>query len=129
MSKINIYNGKTIIQKEVSIEHIIPKRLFIKRKHANDITNLALCDRYTNCMRTDFRFGDISYICDQTLLLPNDDDYKLINDSRGNFTGIISRSRRIFYPSFTCHFQNLSLSIISMLNKYPYLYSYMDQIV
>jgi len=125
----HLYHGGLIGPQDKSIEHIIPKRLFVNRHDAEDPMNKAFCDPYTNSMRSDFRFGDISRVCSPDLILPTHDDYRPLYDKKGNFTGLISRSRRVFYPSFTCDYRHLSSSILHMLYHYPYLYSYMDQIV
>lgn len=126
----NIYHGGRLSPQEKSIEHIIPRRLFVNRRHAEDPMNKDFCDRHTNTMRSDYRFGDIASICDPDgRLLIKNDDYQSITDRRCVLTGYISRSRRIFYPSHTCNHRRLSSSILHMLFHYPYLYAYLDQIV
>jgi len=109
----NVYNPNIILQsKNMSIEHIIPKRLFNNKKHAHDILNLVSCDKYCNSFRSDYRYGDIA-----------SEDMICIE------YGCISRTHRIFMPSRMADYGLLSRSIISMLHKYPYLYTKLDQIV
>lgn len=137
LPSINIYNNLILKDTHRSLEHIIPQRIFKKSSHANNIHNLAFTDKKTNSLRRDFKFGDI-----HTIINPNDyqinenlfyelisDDYQAIYDYNNTFTGFISPSRRIFYPHYNDNLGLISRSIIQMLYSYPYLYSYLNEII
>jgi hypothetical protein len=133
---INIYNNVIIKDNHRSIEHIIPQRIFKKSSHTNNIHNLAFTDKKTNSLRRDFKFGDIHTIINENNKINQDlfyelisDDYEAIYDYNNTFTGFISPSRRIFYPRYNENLGLLSRSIIKMLYLYPYLYSYLNEIV
>ena len=140
---INVYNQKSIPMLQQTVEHIIPKSLFINRKHANQWNNLISCDKYTNIIRSDYRLGDPLIYNDlfleyeelqnksrQCLITVSPQKpYKLVMDSTGHCSGVLDRIQRIFYPSTQADMGLISRSIIEMLHKYPYLYNSLDRIV
>ena len=52
-----VYNTKSLIRNR-SREHIIPRRMFPHKKHANAEWNVVWCDRFTNNIRSDYALGD-----------------------------------------------------------------------
>jgi endonuclease I len=117
--KIDIYT-KTLLKPSVfTQEHIIPKRFFDNPKHANDLFNLAPTHLKINYMRSDLKFGNIDMIQPHNLtqiLIPNPVAY-------------IDRKKRIFYPTIIADKGLIARSIIEMLYKYPYLYTYIYDII
>lgn len=136
LPKINIYTNELIKDKNLSIEHIIPKRIFKNKNHANNIYNLAFTDKKTNSKRRDFKYGDIINIPSKynKKNLNNfydliSDDFESVLDSEQKVNGIISSSRRLFYPISEENYGCISRSIIKLLYEYPYLYSSLNEII
>lgn len=120
---IDVYSGQLLSKKAYSIEHIIPKRMFINPSHANDPINLVPCDIKVNRLRSDYKFGT-----DPNLTFHPSENIPVLN-IKDEFVGSINRKRRIFYPSVTADKGLLSRSIMGMLYKYPYLYRNLNDIV
>lgn len=62
--KICVYSGVFLSPKEMTMEHIIPQRIFSRhrKKEAHHPFNIAPCGLYLNQMRSDFALGDIREI-------------------------------------------------------------------
>ena len=118
---IDVYTGLHLSKKHFSVEHIIPKRLFHERSHANDLINLAPCDRSTNHRRSDYRYGELD--------ADVSNEHDLLLSSRQEVAGFVNRRRRTFYPSTNADKGLISRSIIQLLHKYPYLYANLFDIV
>lgn len=118
--KIDIYTKTLLDQSVFTQEHIIPRRFFNNQKHANDIFNLAPTHLKINYMRSDLKFGNIDMIQPHNLtqiLIPN------------TTVAYIDRKKRIFYPTNIADKGLIARSIIEMLYKYPYLYTYIYDLV
>lgn len=120
---IDVYTGNILSKKSYSIEHIIPKRMFTEKSHANDPINLVPCDMKINQLRSDYKFGT-----DPNLTFNPSENIPILN-AKEEFAGSINRKRRIFYPSVNADKGLISRSIIGMLHKYPYLYRNLNDIV
>lgn len=123
LPKIDLYTGNYLSKKQYSVEHIIPKRFFQERSHANDLLNLAPCDRMTNQLRSDYRYGHV------TTEIMQENDCMILKSQRDEVSGFLHRRRRTFYPSIHADRGLISRSIIQLLHRYPYLYAYLDDIV
>ena len=93
---------------QITIEHIIPQKYFLNKKHANDFSNLALTDLKNNQLRADYAFGYINH---------------------NNITSPIDHKTRTYYPSINADRGLIARSCIQMFYKYPYLYEYFNEII
>lgn len=120
---IDVYTGTYLGKKHVSKEHVIPRRYFLSKEHANDILNIVPCDRYVNGMRSDFKFGFLYY--------DNIDDHHLMEvyNYQNELSGYVNKRTRTFYPGGDADFGLLGRSIVELLKKYPYLYRSLPEIV
>lgn len=123
LPRYSIYSGRLLSKKEVTVEHIIPKRLFKKKSHAHDLMNLAPCELYLNQKRSDYAFRsvmDLNVTCDMTPLHVPDILY----------CGFVSTRQRSFYPSLTyADLGLISRSILYMIHRYSYLESDLHEII
>ena len=120
---IDVYTGSYLSKKHFSLEHMIPKRFFHERAHANDLLNLVPCDRKVNQLRSDYRYGTL------TEHVVHDKDSIVLTTGRNEVSGYLSRRHRTFYPATEADCGLIGRSIIRLLYKYPYLYSYLDDII
>lgn len=120
---IDVYTGGILTKKAYSVEHIIPRRMFVDKSHANDPINLVPCDIKVNRLRSDYKYGT-----DPNLLFYPSENIPILN-AKKEFAGSMNRKRRIFYPSVSADKGLISRSIIGMLYKYPYLYRNLNDIV
>ena len=139
----SIYNNQPIPYSQcVSIEHLVPKRLFVDKVHASHPLNLVPCDRFTNAVRSDLRLGDpdlYRHIFDQygnstfspesMVSMDSSTPCFLVIDGSGSPSGVIHRVQRVFYPSPQTDMVLVCRGIIAMLFLFPYLYGCLDQIV
>lgn len=107
----NVYHRETPIL-QPSVEHIIPRRLFLHPNHAHDLDNLVSCEKEWNSLRSDYRFG-----IGRTSL------------QKSFSWGTLYPHERTFHPSEQADFGLVGRSIITMLHRYPYLYRVLDQII
>lgn len=116
----DVYSGRLLHSKRnISVEHIIPRKFFIK-DHADDPRNIAFCDRTINSYRSDLKLGEQDY---------NDaTDWDIVTVPLP-YGGEINNKKRVYYPSGLADKGLLARSIIRMLFRYPYLYSYLDEII
>jgi hypothetical protein len=120
----DVYTNEMIHQSHLSLEHIIPKRVFNNKKDANHWKNLAFCDKRINSLRSDFRLGDPDDIYDY-----RNKSIKIVLNSVNQTGGILVPCERIYFPTLQADLGLLSRSIIDMLHLYPYLYGRLDQII
>jgi hypothetical protein len=121
--KMDIYNGLFLSKKCSSIEHIIPKKFFNNKIHANDPLNLGTCHLYINNCRSDYKYGlyyDKNDSSTKCLYVPNHTNVS---------SGYLNTKKRIFYLNENADLGLISRSCLSMFYKYPYLYKYIDDII
>jgi hypothetical protein len=91
--------------------------------HAHDLRNIAYCDRTINSYRSDLKLGD------------EDNDRYRQHENWDNHVvpmhqgGEIDYKKRIYYPSNFADKGLLARSITRLLFRYPYLYSYLHEII
>lgn len=122
----DVYTQRPLPPKHYSKEHLIPRRLFRRRAHADDLWNMAPCDRRVNGIRSNFRYGnpfsDHFDRLDPKSLRP-------VYDNADRLSGHIHPQTRTFYPADNADFGLLGRSILRMLWKYPYLHQHLYAIV
>ena len=121
LPKIDIYTKVGLHPSVFTQEHIIPKRFFISKKHADDLLNLAPTHKYLNGLRSDLKYGNLK---NKT----NYDHLSTISKNK-SIIAYIDRKKRIFYPTIIADKGLIARSLINMFYKYPYLYCYIDEIV
>lgn len=123
LPRVDVYSGGMLSQKSYSVEHIIPKRMFIDKTHADDPLNIVPCDLKVNQLRSDYKYGT-----DPNLVFHPSENIPIFNGKK-EFSGSINRKLRTFYPPISADKGLISRSIISMLYKYPYLYRCLNDII
>lgn len=123
LPKTDVYSGRHLCKGHFSREHIVPRRFFVNKKHADDPINIVPGDRHINSVRSDYRFGfpHKNNIHDQ-------DSVQVMNH-KCEICGYINKRRRTFYPVERADVGILGRSITTMLEKYPYLYNHLLEIV
>lgn len=120
---IDAYSGRRLNNKHFSCEHVIPKRHFLSRAHANDLLNLVPCDRHINNLRSDYKYGHPHA---EHIQHPS---CKKIYNQHLDFCGFINTQSRTYYPPLDADLGMLGRSIKQLLFKYPYLYHNLLDIV
>jgi len=120
---IDVYTGNVLTKDYMSKEHIIPKRFFSCKNHADDLINLVPCDIHVNRIRSDYKYG-IS--CMDSL---QDPKIMEVYDNSHSISGYVNKRTRTFYPGKYTDYGILGRSIIELLRKYPYLYRNLLDIV
>lgn len=140
IDRLHIYHQKPLEISYSSIEHIIPQKFFKEKKHAHHPKNIVPCDRFTNSIRSDYKYDDPQHYQhifekyplhrgNKNSILPINDYFKYVTDYSGEITGLIYPKKRIFVPSPQADLPLLCRSIIYMLYHYHYLYRYLDEII
>lgn len=124
LPNIDIYTGRVLSIPNLSKEHLIPKKFFRNKKHANHPLNVVPCHKYINNQRSDYRFGDV-YID----LSSNTYDYDPIHIGVDDSIGIINHRHRVFYPSHYADKGLIARNCLVVLDDHHYLYRYLDEII
>lgn len=114
----DVYSQRPIPKKHYSTEHLIPRRLFRNRTHADDLLNLAPCARCVNSIRSDFRFGNPFSEQFESL---DSSSLRPVYDYADRLCGHTHPRSRTFYPTEHADLGLVGRSLFRMLCKYPYL--------
>ena len=112
----DMYTGKLLTKKVISVEHIIPRRYLLSREEIQDPLNLGYCHRSINSIRSDYKYGQWETI------QGNLSRYKVVRaPSSSIIAGWIDPSQRIFYPYIFCNRTVIAVACFNMIQKYPSL--------
>jgi len=86
---LDIYSNKVLLHKNKTIEHIVPKSLFMGTTYHSDIFNLCVTTSKINNLRDSYRYADLEMTkCKNIIPI-------VVND---NPIAYYSKDKRLFYP-------------------------------
>lgn len=124
LPNIDVYTGELLKKKDFSKEHLIPKKFFRHGRDANNPWNIVPCHKYINNKRSDYKYGEL-FIKDPEQLY----DIEPIYLKNNLIAGVINKKQRIFYPPLSSYKGMIARNSLILLNKYPYLYDYLSEII
>lgn len=112
----DVYTNRTLDKSDLSVEHIVPRRFFSRRRDADCIDNLAFTSKHINQMRSDLAFHELK-------IQPNTTSHNCTDY-------VISRTARTFAPTHPQALKGLlARSIVNVVQSNPELRPLVPQLV
>lgn len=135
--KIDVYTGRLLEGRDYTKEHLIPKKFFRNKRHADHPFNIVPCHRRINNQRSSCKFGDLGLIFwrlqqqEETspLYLHSMFPCTLLQDSDNITAGVLCKERRVFYPGCEADKGMIGRNCIMVMTEYPYLFDHFEDIV